>query len=71
MTHNPHEIEQALINAREITPRLWWNLYQGALQTGFDKTQAFDLLKVYILGANSGGINPTTTQGPNTDNPEE
>lgn len=52
---------------RDVVPRMWWNLYQGCLQVGFDKTQAFNLVQTYILGTTSGGIRPPDREGPPED----
>lgn len=63
-------LEDALVEMREVIPRMWWNLYQGCLQSGFDARQSFSLLNTYILSQNSAGIKPNDGSGPEVDLPE-
>jgi hypothetical protein len=76
MAYNPYEenqpnprIEEALNTARELVPRMWWNVYQGCVQAGFDSGQSFTLLQTYILAQNPNGIRPNDPQGPASDKP--
>lgn len=66
-SYNEPPFDQALAAFRDGMPRIWWNLYQGLLSTGFQKTQAFSLLTAYILSQNPNGIRPDNQPGPNTD----
>ncbi len=59
--------DQAIVSARDFIPRIWWGLYQGCLQTGFDKVQSFALLQTYILSQNPNGIRPNDCTGPKSD----
>jgi hypothetical protein len=52
---------------RDTVPRMWWNLYQGAVQAGFDQRQAFALVQTFILAQNPNGIRPPESAGPNGD----
>lgn len=59
-----------LVSIRESLPRLWWNIYQGSLQTGFDKEQSMWLLGMYILSSSPSGVTIRhITGGPDSDNP--
>lgn len=60
-------IEQDLARLRDITPRIYWSIYQGCLATGFNPIQSFVLLQTWILSQCPNGIQPSSTQGPNTD----
>jgi len=42
-------MDELFVNMRNTLPRLWWNIYQGCLEAGFDETRAFALLQTYIL----------------------
>jgi len=64
------ELQEALISMREIVPRGWWAIYQGCLQTGFDRFQSFALLQAYILSQNPNGIQPPGGNGPSSNDPE-
>lgn len=67
--HN--EFEQGLASFRDMTPRLWWAIYQGSLSAGFNDHQAMALLHTYILSQNPYGIRPDDPTGPNPDTPDE
>jgi hypothetical protein len=49
---------------------MWWNIYQGCLQVGFNETQAFALLQTFLLAQNPQGIQPPSQSGPSTDKPD-
>jgi hypothetical protein len=68
---NRQEMESLLVEVREFTPRLWWNLYQGSLEAGFDERQAMSLLHTFILSQNPKGIKPNVEDGPASDKPRE
>lgn len=59
--------DQQLAAFRETIPRLWWTIYQGALQAGFDPKQAFACLTSYILSQSPGGIRPDSPPQPEPD----
>jgi len=65
----PSDAEYALF--RDHMPRLWRNVYEGCLDQGFNKVQAFILLQTYILSQNPNGIQPGNTPGPESDKPPE
>ena len=67
---NPQQRETDFIQIRNTMPRLWWNLYQGCLQNGFDERSALSLVQTFILSQNPHGIRPDGPFGPPTDNPE-
>jgi hypothetical protein len=58
MNLNRSEIEQQLAFMRDHLPRVWWNLYQGSLATGFDQQQAMVLVQAWILSQCPAGIRP-------------
>jgi hypothetical protein len=70
MSKKPLIPSEDLVSIRENLPRLWWNIYQGSLQTGFDKEQSMWLLGMYILSSSPNGVTIRhITQGPDSDNP--
>ena len=64
--------EASFVQIRNNVPRLWWNLYQGCIDCGFDPVQSFALLKISIVSQNVRGVflDDYTTEGPKTDNPD-
>ena len=63
--------EQNLASVRATLPRLWWNVYQGLLDQGFEKDQAFAVLQAYVLGMGAGKVMPPSSAGPDSDKPED
>lgn len=63
-------IEQDIAGIRDSVPHLWWGVYQGCLQAGFDERQAFALVETFILSSFSGGIRPPDVSGPNNNTGE-
>jgi hypothetical protein len=63
-----NEDEQARASFRDGLPPMWWNLYQGCLQTGFSEKQGMWLLACFILAQNPYGIRPPDApEGPKPD----
>ena len=62
--HKKQMLEQSTAELREILPRLWWGLYSGCMDSGFDSRQAYALVCTYILAQNPSGIRPSTEGGP-------
>jgi len=54
--------DQALALFRDTIPIAWYSMYQGCRQAGFTKAESMSLLKTYILGFASNGINPPPTE---------
>ena len=54
----PNE-DQLLAHARDVIPRLWGAMYQGALAAGFSASDAMGLVQTWILSQNPNGIRPT------------
>jgi hypothetical protein len=52
------KIDQATALIAELCPPHWRRLYQNCMREGFSENQAFELVKTYILGTNTRGINP-------------
>jgi hypothetical protein len=68
---NPCQINIELNTARELLTRVWWNLYQGCLERGFNEKQSFALVQTYVLAQNAvHGVRPPEESGPKSDNPE-
>lgn len=44
--------DEEFARLRDTLPRLWWALYQGARQEGFDETQSMALVRTWILSIN-------------------
>ncbi len=42
------KLDQSSAVLGDILPPLWWRLYRNSIEAGFDETEAFSLLKVYI-----------------------
>lgn len=63
------ELEEALVNMREVLPRGWWAVYAGCVQAGFTPNQAFGLTTTYILASHST-IRPDNPSSPNPDQGE-
>ncbi len=42
------EMDQGLKMITESFPGLWWGLYEGCLNQGFNAEQALELVKEYI-----------------------
>lgn len=61
--------DQIVAKIRDEVPRLWWNIYQGCLQQGFNALQAFTLLQTWILSQGPGGCRPNACEGPKDDMP--
>lgn len=55
-----HELEQNLAHLRDVMPRVWWSIYQGSIQAGFDARQAFAVTQTYILANGSATVMPTS-----------
>lgn len=71
MTSKPVPSED-FVAIRETLPRLWWNIYQGAIQTGFNQEQSMWLLGVYIMANAPAGVTiQHFTKGPASDDPGE
>ena len=60
---NPSEFDQAMAEMREVTPRIWWNLYDGCLAAGFTPQQAISLVQTYILSQGQQGTRPDSSVG--------
>lgn len=56
--------DQMLAGIRDTLPQLWWAVYQGCLQVGFDERQSFALLQTFIMGQNPNGSKPCDGSGP-------
>lgn len=41
-------LDQQLAELRDTLPRMWWAMYQGAIDAGFTEKQAFTLVCVNI-----------------------
>ena len=44
------ECDQALIEMRELIPRMWFAFFQGSIEAGFSEDQAFQLVRDYVRG---------------------
>lgn len=62
-----YEDAQRMAAIRDGLPRLWMSLYQGSVDSGFSKEQAFILVQTWILAQNPKGIRPVETDGPEPD----
>lgn len=51
-------LEQSGATLGDFLPPLWRRLHENLIKEGFTETQAFDLLKSYILGSSGGRITP-------------
>lgn len=61
------EMDQELAKMRDFIPGLWFAMYQGCLDKGFDKYQSMGLLQTWILAQNPNGIQPPKGEGPESD----
>lgn len=52
------ELDQAIAGMKEMMPPLWRQLFESCQEVGFDKGQALELVKAYILAQNPWGIRP-------------
>lgn len=57
-------IDQMAAGIRDGLPRLWYALYVGCVQAGFEKSQAFALLQTFILSNGNRPAIPPTCDGP-------
>lgn len=55
MNESKSEIDQALAHLRDATPGIWWALYSGCLEKGFNPEQALKLVMAWIEGSFKGG----------------
>ena len=53
------DLDQALAEARDSVPRVWWALYQGAVEAGFEPVVAIALVKTWIM---ANGTHPTNKE---------
>lgn len=60
--------EEDSVEIRDVG-RFLWNIYQGCLDAGFDKTQSFQIVLQWVSGLSSG--NHSSTTGPPSDLPNE
>ena len=44
-------IDQSLAELRELVPGGWWAMYSGAVEKGFTKTQAMELVKTHTFAS--------------------
>ena len=51
------DMEAAYTFLAEVSPPHWRRLYENSLKEGFTETQAFSLLRVYILANFVKGVN--------------
>ncbi len=58
--------DELLSEIRDSLPSMWFSLYQGCLDTGFNESQAFNLIQTHVLGLASGGIRPNSENGPDS-----
>jgi hypothetical protein len=71
MSLGHNETEDVLLFFRQTTTRVWFNLYQGCLDRGFDERQAFVLVQTYILANGTADVHPPDGSGPETDDPNK
>lgn len=65
------EFEEGLLRIRSL-PRFWWNSYQGCLDAGFDKSQAFQLTIATAMAQSARQVVPPSPfDGPKSDNPDD
>ena len=62
-----NELDQHLSMMRDQMPAVWWAMYQGCLDKGFDKYQSMNLLQTWIISQGTGGCRPNNIEGPNSD----
>lgn len=53
---NRQRLEQDIATTRDTLPQLWWALYSGNLEKGFEPAQALSLVQTYILGMTGNPI---------------
>ena len=63
-------MEAEMLKIRQELPRVWFNLYQGCLEAGFDDHASLLLTQTWILSQNPHGIRPDAARGPSSDEPE-
>ena len=51
------ELDEFQTYLSDNMPRLWHTLYTGLITQGFEKNEAFSLLKCYILKDGMNGVN--------------
>lgn len=60
---NNSNYDQVLAEVRDKVPALWWALYSGCLEQGFNPLQAIELVKTYIcvnqVSQKNGNDSPT------------
>lgn len=71
MSNPDPKAEAAFVSMRESIPRMWWNLYQGCLEAGFDKSQSMSIVIAHVMGLAAGKIVPPNPDGPDSDKPAE
>ncbi len=61
--------DQELAKMRDGLPGVWWALYVGCIQKGFDTKQSMSILHAFIMAQNPYGIRPDNpmTEPPDTD----
>ena len=55
-----HKIDQAMAAMGEFLPKLWWSIYQGCIDQGFTKDQAFSILIQYMKSTGVPGPGANT-----------
>lgn len=59
-----HDMEQATAAMRDMMPALWYGLYRGCVEKGFNPDQAIHMVYAYILSQCPAGIQPGTGGNP-------
>lgn len=48
MEDNPVNMEQELAKLRDGLPPIWWAIYTGCLEQGFDRDQSLRLVVAFV-----------------------
>ncbi len=50
------EMDQTTTYLSDLYPVMWTKIYKGLLAEGFVESEAFELLKIYILSQGTNGV---------------
>ena len=53
------DLDQSATLMAEVLPPLWRKMYVSLLAEGFERAEAMEILKAYILSQSSYGVNGT------------
>ena len=49
------DMDQSLAQLRDGLPRIWWSIYVGCVESGFNSRQSLGLVQTFILSQSQAG----------------